>query len=142
MNTSKLFDFIKVMFNQKLGYSNVSNADKKRHAFMINRFWSIKHPETAGALNILKINSVEVVNLWSRLALNYKKIPYWFYTKTKKKKAKSLNFKYSEEAINKYMNIYEVDSCSLASLQKMYPNELKKELTAIEKQLNVISPNK
>ena len=52
--------------------------------FMINRFFSIKHPTTAQSLNFNGINPIGVVDFWQIFARRMGKVPGWIYTKTKK----------------------------------------------------------
>jgi hypothetical protein len=47
LDETKLFDFVKIMFTKPNEYRNIKNHAKKRHHFMINRFFAIKYPSNA-----------------------------------------------------------------------------------------------
>jgi len=144
MDPTKLFDFIKIMFTDKTAYENVSNNDKRRHFFMLNRFWSIKYPETAQAFNHLKINQANAIDMWFRLSAQFNRVPGWFYTRTKKSKSNIAKKKlqYSKEAKDMYLQMNNIDSKTLAELEKYYPAELEKELKTIDSQIDFISIDK
>ena len=84
LDETKLFDFVKIMFTKPDQYSNIKNHSKKRHHFMINRFFAIKYPSNANMFNVNGINGGNVVESWSMVAKRFKGVPGWFYTKTKK----------------------------------------------------------
>ena len=82
-----LFDYTKLMFtaNEKQ-WKSVTDVDKSRNFFMMNRFLSIKYPIQVAVLSHIRINSVAASNYWhSNLVNLYKAVPSWMYAKTKKK---------------------------------------------------------
>ncbi len=84
LDETKLFDFIKIMFTKNADYNKVSNHNKKRHHFMINRFFAIQYPSNAQMFNINGINGNAVIDSWQMVAQRFGKVPMWIYTKTKK----------------------------------------------------------
>ena len=84
LDETKLFDFVKIMFTRPSDYKKIKHVNKKRHHFMINRFFSIKYPMNAQAFNINGIDSGNVVECWSLVASRFKSVPGWIYTKTKR----------------------------------------------------------
>jgi hypothetical protein len=59
LDETKLFDFIKIMFTKPNDYKKITNHNKKRHHFMINRFFAIQYPSNAQFFNKNGINPSE-----------------------------------------------------------------------------------
>ena len=140
LDETKLFDFIKIMFTKSAQYKNIKQHNKKRHSFMINRFFAIKYPENANAFNLNGISGSHVVDAWSMVARRFTTVPGWIYTKTKKaKKAPSVKNEYipTDKAIEVYMSKYEIGSREFSEMQKFAPTALNAELQAIEKSIQV-----
>ena len=86
----ELFDILKAFFNKK-NWEDVSNHDKARNFFMINRIMGIAFPLQANAFNSTKIDPVSVVNYWKEtLNTKYKAPPGWFLPPHKRKKNPSI----------------------------------------------------
>jgi hypothetical protein len=100
VNVDNLFDFIKVFFNDPIGYSTLSTKQKSQHAFMLNRFFSIKYPQQAAMFNKTGMNASAIVDAWHLVALQYKRTPGWIYTKTTKSKVKNAEI-IPDEAVEK-----------------------------------------
>ena len=62
LDETKLFDFVKIMFTKKSDYNKIKQHSKKRHHFMINRFFAIKYPSNANAFNLNGIDGASVVD--------------------------------------------------------------------------------
>lgn len=138
LDETKLFDFVKIMFTKKDLYNNIKQHSKKRHHFMINRFFSIKYPSNADAFNFNGINGASVVDSWSMVASRFKSVPGWFYTKTKKtEKQKADKYIPSELAINLFLEKNEIGIREYNELLKFSKQDLYKDLQHIEKQINV-----
>ena len=140
LDETKLFDFIKIMFTKSAQYKNIKQHNKKRHSFMINRFFAIKYPENANAFNLNGISGGYVVDAWSMVARRFTTVPGWIYTKTKKaKKASTAKNEYipTDKAIEVYMSKYEIGSREFSEMQKFAPAVLNAELQAIEKSIQV-----
>lgn len=140
LDETKLFDFIKIMFTKHSQYNKIKQHNKKRHFFMINRFFAIKYPENANAFNINGIDGSYAVDAWSMLARRFTTVPGWIYTKTKKS-TKAANSKNEyipiEKAVEVYMSKYEIGQREFKEMQKFAPAELNAELQAIEKSIQV-----
>lgn len=140
LDETKLFDFIKIMFTKPKEYKAIKQHNKKRHSFMINRFFAIKYPENANAFNLNGISGGHVVDAWSLLARRFTSVPGWIYTKTSKaKKAESTKEKYipTDKAVEIYMAKYEIGNREFKELQKFASGALNAELQAIEKSIQV-----
>lgn len=140
LDETKLFDFIKIMFTKHADYKKIKQHNKKRHFFMINRFFAIKYPENANAFNVNGIEGSRVVDAWSLLARRFTSVPGWIYTKTKKaKKATVSKNEYipTDKAVQVYMAKYEIGQREFNEMQKFAKEALNAELQAIEKSIQV-----
>jgi len=81
MDTDKLFDFIKVFFNEPKTYEDLTNHQKGRHQFMLNRFFSIQYPVQASNFNKLNTSSYGTAESWHLVALKFKRTPGFIFTK-------------------------------------------------------------
>ena len=138
LDENKLFDFVKIMFNNQNQFYEIKPSVKKKHHFMINRFFSIKYPTQAQHLNHVGINGAGVVESWFLVAKQFSKIPGWIFTKTKKsKKQKESKYQPSDEAINLYKQRYELGDKEFKELEYFFKEDLYEELKQIEEQINV-----
>lgn len=138
LDETKLFDFVKIMFTKKDLYSNIKQHSKKRHHFMVNRFFSIKYPANAQMFNVNGIDGASVVDSWSMVANRFKSVPGWIYTKTKKAKSAPKD-KYipSQTAIDLFLDKNEIGMREFNELKQFYKDDLYRDLQSIEKQINV-----
>lgn len=79
-----LFPYINALFGSDKVWSNVTNFDKTKNSFMLNRFMSIKYPIQGDLFNKLKTSGVGQANSWRLVAKKFKVVPGFIYTKTKK----------------------------------------------------------
>ena len=140
LDETKLFDFIKIMFTKPADYDKITNHNKKRHHFMINRFFAIQYPANANLFNLNGINPIAVLDSWSLVARRFSRVPTWIYTKTKKSaqptKDKS---KYipSEKAISFFMERNEIGNREFKELETFAKKELYQSLKKIEDSMQV-----
>lgn len=140
LDETKLFDFIKLIFTKSNEYKQVKNHNKKRHQFMINRFFAIKFPANANALNLNGINPIAVVDGWAMVASRFNAVPGWIYTKTKKSpKAAASKNEYipSEEAVKFFIEKNEIGIREFKELEKFAKADLYAQLELIEKSMKV-----
>ena len=141
LDETKLFDFVKIMFTKKDVYNKLKNHSKKRHHFMINRFFAIKYPANSQLFNINGINGANVVESWAMVASRFKSVPGWFYTKTKKSTTKSDNDKYTpdDRAVEIYLSKNEIGMREFNELKLFAKEDLYADLKKIEAQIDVYS---
>ena len=132
----ELFDFVKVIFTDPKKYSTLRNVDKSRHFFMVNRFFAIKYPITAQALNRTGINGWAVMDLWQIVASRFSKVPGWIYTKTKKVASEKV-WKPNPEVASIWMQRNNVGERELKEAIRFYPEEMKKTFSSLEKQIQM-----
>lgn len=140
LDETKLFDFIKLIFTKSSQYKQVKNHNKKRHQFMMNRFFAIKFPANANALNLNGINPIAVVDGWAMVASRFNAVPGWIYTKTKKstQAAKSKNeYIPSDEAIKFFIEKNEIGLREFKELERFSKEDLYNQLQSIEKSMKV-----
>jgi len=140
LDETKLFDFIKIMFTRPADYDKITNHNKKRHQFMVNRFFAIKYPANANLFNLNGINPVAVLDSWSLVARRFSRVPAWIYTKTKKSAAsKKEKSKYipSDKAISFFMEKNEIGKREFKELEMFAKEELHQSLQKIEDSMQV-----
>jgi len=140
LDETKLFDFVKIMFTKQKDYNNIKDFNKKRHHFMINRFFAIKFPSNAQLFNVNGINPIAVIDSWSMVASRFRGVPGWIYTKTKKSaKAKVNKSQYipSDEAIQVFMDKNEIGKREFKELENFAREELYTNLKSIERSMQV-----
>ena len=135
MNVTKLFDYIKVFFENQEEYNKINDLQKAKHYFMLNRFMSIKYPIQALGFSNMRINGSAVSDCWHIVANQYKRVPGWIFTKTKSQTSKVAQYEPDDDVLAFYLKRTMLSDKDYTFLKKMYPEELKVELKALEKQM-------
>lgn len=131
-----LFDFIKILFSKGPEWDKLSDQDKSRNFFMVNRYMSIKFPVQAAHLSHMRINTVEVLNYWHRnLIKTHSNVPGWVYAKTKKKESaeKASSYSPSEDMISWYCQRNEISRKDFDRTIKLFGSTFLDELKSMEK---------
>ncbi len=131
-----LFEFIKVLFSDPYKWKSITNGDKKKNHFMVNRMMSINYPLHAQAFNHLKIDPVSTINFWQQFMSNiYNRVPFWIYTKgaKKHKEAREKKLDIKETTIKKYSKFYSLDVKSVRDAINFFPKESASEFKKFEK---------
>ena len=132
-----LFDMTNAMFTKPSVYETYKSIDKRRNTFMINRFFSIKHPTTAQSLNFNGINPVAVVDLWQIFARRIGQVPFWFYTKTKKSAAEKAKIWEPDPDIKRiYMERFQLKEDEFNRIVKWNEKEMKDYFNKLKKQMS------
>ena len=79
---AELIDIVNAI-TKKRGWDNISNDDKIKNFFIINRYMSKKYPEKAQLLNLKTIDKVSSLDLWYNFMLT-QPYPNWFWSKGNK----------------------------------------------------------
>ena len=131
----QLFDLVKVMFTNPKRYEELTNSDKSKNHFMIQRFMAINWPSESQKMNRNGINGIGVIDTWQFITSRFKRVPGWIYTKTKKTKVQeSLEFKYSEELVEIYLKVNEISRRDFDLLTKIYPKVMQEYFTKMKLQ--------
>jgi hypothetical protein len=101
---------------------------------------AIRYPEAAHAFNINKINSLGVIDSWHKVAVQFKRVPGWIYTRVRKKKKtkESKVFEPLETTVKYYMELNEIGTREYKEALKFNKKQILEELKNIENQMNVI----
>ena len=141
LDETKLFDFVKIMFTKPAHYKKIKQHNKKRHHFMINRFFAIKYPSNAQLFNVNGINGNAVIDSWHMVSSRFRSVPGWIYTKTKKATPKPKKSKKEyipkEETIKFFLQRHEIGMREFNDLKKFNPIELNESLLKLENTMQV-----
>lgn len=140
LDETKLFDFVKIMFTKHSDFTNIKQVNKKRHHFMINRFFSIKYPANAQVFNVNGISGIGVIESWFLVASRFKSVPGWIYTKTKASdKVKKDSYVPHPDAVSLFLEKNEIGKRDFDELMFFAKDKLIEDLKKIEKQIDVYS---
>ena len=79
---AELIDIFKSITNKR-GWDEISDEDKEKNFFIINRYMVKKYPQKSQLLNLKTINKVSALNLWYNFMLT-EPYPKWFWSKGEK----------------------------------------------------------
>lgn len=132
-----LFELTKIMFSNSKEYDKLTQQDKYANHFMIARLMAIKYPIQAQQLNRNGIDGAAVVDTWRRVCSQSTRTPGWLWTKMKKGEDKKKEWQPDKELAYFYMKRNNIGPREFKELLKFHPEEMKKFLKKIEKQINV-----
>jgi hypothetical protein len=135
IEVDKLFDYIKFFFENHKDYHKLNDSQKAKHQFMLNRFMARKYPIAANRLNLNGINAAAVSDSWHLIARQYNRVPSWIFAKTAKSK-NNIKKELDKNLLREYCNIHKLSTKDVENLKLFYFDDLKKELKALEKQIN------
>jgi hypothetical protein len=84
---AELIDIANAMFKNKKDWVNISEDDKEKFFFIMNRYFSKKFPDKSQLLNLKNINKATALDLWYYFMLD-KPFPKWFWSKSTLKSEK------------------------------------------------------
>lgn len=127
------YDLAKRMFtNSDEVWYDITDYEKTKHSFMINRIFSIQYPVSANNMNALKANPLGIVETWRRVARAWKRTPQWVFTKTEKAEATNPLKKFSEETLRYYMTEHWCGEREMLEQYNLNGDEFLEELKYIE----------
>lgn len=144
MDTSKLtlFHFIKeYLFGNKKKWNQLLDSDKKKHYFMSLRIISIRYPQIAAGLSLIKINQAKAMDyLHHKIFMHHKGVaPKWIYESGKKKQKKQ---KIDGHYLNLYLKVNHYNDKDLEFMKKYFYDELCEEVKLLKKSFNTEEKNK
>ncbi len=112
------------LFSHNDTWKFVTDSQKEKYFFIINRYLSKKYPDKSQLLNDKLINKVAALDTWYLFMLN---IPYpkWFWSKSESSKIKP---EISEDEITQLMFELDLKKEDIEILIKYYPKLIKEEL--------------
>ncbi len=122
-------DFI---FKQKDKYKDLSDEDKEKFFFIMNRKFARRFPKHAQFFNDKGMNKSSALDVWYHFFIKQRTtgIPSWYWFKLSGKKEKSILKKEEEEFFLEYYDLRHED---LNFLINFYPDELKEEVKKFKK---------
>lgn len=133
-------DVMNIMFtcNDEL-YQTVTQKEKNKNAFLINKRFAIAHPDYAYKLSVIK-NVELIVDIWYTYIKDIYKgnIPKWVYTKVDKEiKEKSLT-SFTERSKLFYISKNKIKETDFNQAVYFSPNVMTEELKNIELHLKTL----
>lgn len=122
-------DFI---FKKKDQYKNLSDDDKDKFFFIMNRKFARKFPKHAHFFNSKNIDKSSALDVWYNFFIKQRTtdIPGWYWFKLSGKKEKST---VKKEEIDFLINYYEIKPGDIDFLIKYFPDELEEDVKKIKK---------
>lgn len=116
------FDIIKAFYSKE--WNKISDRDKSRNLFMVNRICSIYYPLQANSFNNIKIQGDKVVDFWKIFIKHHNKtVPSWIWTKTSKKAKEKEKKEYKEEVITFIKDKYNISNREIEELKIFFPSK-------------------
>jgi len=116
------FDIIKAFYSKK--WDKISDREKARNFFMVNRICSIAYPLQANSFNNIKINPEKAIDFWRVIVTHHhKNTPKWIFTSTEKKEKKKEKNIYKEEIINFIKEKYNISNREIEELRSFFPDK-------------------
>ncbi len=129
------FDIIK-SFHNETEWKKITNSDKAKNFFMLNRTMAIMYPLQAQGFNHIKMDPVSAVNWWrSWIIAKHETTPGFIYTQTGKKK-KEAKKEIPEEVTNFIREKWEVSTREIEDLKEFYPKEFQKYCESVKEMLS------
>ena len=121
---AELIDVVNAMFKDRKKWINITDDDKVKFFFIINRYMSKKYPDKSQLLNNKLINSVSAMDTWFIFASS---IPYpkWFWSKSTSSKVKP---DISDDEIFHLSNEYNIKKEDVEMIIRLYPDLIKDEV--------------
>lgn len=121
------------IFKDKQSYNNLSDEDKEKFFFIINRKFARKYPKHAQFFNQKGFDKASALDIWYNFFIKERtlNIPdwYWFKQSSIKKDKSSLN----KEEVEYLTSLYNISENDLYYIEKNYPTELKEEVKKYKK---------
>jgi hypothetical protein len=80
---AELIDVVNSMFKNRQSWNNITDSDKEKYFFIINRYLSKQYPTKAYFVNIKNVNKSVCLDLWFHF-MKDKPYPVWFWSKSSK----------------------------------------------------------
>jgi len=122
-------DFI---FKQKDKYKDLTDEDKEKFFFIMNRKFARKFPRHAQFFNNKNMDKSSALDVWYHFFIKQRTmdIPQWYWFKLSGKKEKSL---LKKEEIEFFLEFYQIKRDDLDFLTRYYPEELAIEVKKFKK---------
>ena len=130
-----MYDFthiVDMIFKKKDDYKKLSNEDKEKNFFIINRKFARGFPNHAQYVNNKMIDEASALDIWYQFFIKKRTtgIPSWYWVPKKDKKKKSIATKKDIEFL---MNFYDIKERDVNFLIEHYPKEVIEEIKKYHK---------
>lgn len=136
-----LFDYVNMLFQNPAKFTELRSYEKDKHFFMMQRFFSIKHPIQAAMLNHIRINASEAVQYWcDSLSKIYNQTPNWIWNALKEvkkvKQSEKKKFDVKDTTVQWYCEKNQCSRREVDEAYKIYGDEFLQELKEYEKMIS------
>ena len=121
---AELIDVVNAMFTNKDRWKSISNEDKEKNFFIINRYMCKKFTDKSKLFNDKLINKVSAMDTWYIFMMD-KPYPKWFWSKSEVKKEKPI---ISEDEMNYLMQTFDISENDIEMLNRFYPDVVTEEI--------------
>ena len=130
-----MYDFthiIDFIFKDKEGYKKLSDEDKEKFFFIINRKFARAFPKHAQYFNNKNIDKASALDIWYNFFIKKRAqgIPTWYWFKQTIKKEK---FPYNNEEVEFLTNFYSITKKDLNFLIEYFPIDVEEEIKKFKK---------
>ncbi len=119
---AELIDIVNSI-TKKNGWDKITDEDKIKFFFIVNRYMSKMYPEKAQLLNLKTIDKILALDLWYNFMLS-QPYPKWFWSKSEKNEKSDI----SEKDFNLLLIKLRIKKEDLEYLIDKHPSFLKEEL--------------
>jgi len=128
-------DFISlgnIIFKNKDKYKFITDNDKEKNFFILNRKFAYKDIKKAQFFNNKNLDRSSSLDVWFAIFGNTTNIPGWYW-KTKAKKSIKVKPKFKKDEIDDLMERYNINERDIDFLILYYEDELKKTIKQLKK---------
>lgn len=130
---AELIEVTNTLFRNKKNWINITDEDKEKYFFIINRLLSKKYPKEAQLLNHKNINKISALDTWYYFMLD-KPYPNWFWSKSKKGKESKKDINESDYKL--LLEKFKIKDIDLDFLIEKKLDFIKEELSYFKKIIN------
>lgn len=126
----ELFEMTRALFDREFNWKALTEREKSKHFFMVNRFMSINFPMQASIMNKRNVSPGTAMDVWrDAMTRLYTKPPGWMYTKTAKRKAPKAEIE--RWKLKAWARLMCVSPNDVDALLEMFPKEVAREIESI-----------
>jgi len=124
---AELIDVVNAIFKKRENWNNITNEDKQKNFFIINRYFSKIYPDKSQLLNSKNIDKVMAMDTWYYF-MSDQPYPDNFWSKSEKVEVSKISEK-EFKMLLKHLQIKDVD---LNYLMDKFPDIIDEELKFIK----------
>lgn len=128
-------DFISlgnIIFKDKDKYQFITNEDKEKNFFILNRKFAYKDIKKAQFFNNKNIDKSSSLDIWFALFSNTTNIPSWYW-QTKNNKTMKIKPKFKKEELDDIIKRYDLNDNDIDFLVLYYEKEIIETISRLKK---------